>query len=84
MSNGLPPPQELTWDSTLKDLLTNSYSFSEDLVDPEKPPRFIRMYGERWQVNWQLSGLGDPGAQSIVDITISARPVAPSTILIKV
>jgi hypothetical protein len=84
MSNGQPPPQELTWDSTLRDLLENTYSFSPELTDPEKPPRFLRLYADRWQVNWQLSGLEDPQAQSIMDITISARPVAPSTILIKV
>jgi hypothetical protein len=83
MSNGQPPPQELTWDSTLRDLLDNTYSFSPELTDPEKAPRFIRMYADRWQVNWQLSGLGDPQAQTIMDIQITARPVAPSTILIK-
>lgn len=82
--NGTPPPQELTWDSTLRDLLTNSYNFSDKLVDPEKPPRFIRMYADRWQINWQLSGLEDPQAQTIVDIYLSARPVAPSTITHKV
>jgi hypothetical protein len=41
------------------------------------------MYADRWQVNWQLSGLEDPQAQTIMDIQITARPVAPSTILIK-
>ena len=84
MPNGTPPPQELSWDSTLRDLLTNSYAFSDELVDPEKPPRFIRMYADRWQTNWQLSGLEDPQAQSIIDIYITARPVAPATIVIKV
>jgi hypothetical protein len=84
MSNGQPPPQELTWDSTLRDLLDNTYAFSSELTDPEKPPRFIRMYADRWQVNWQLSGLEDPQAQTIMDIQITARPVAPSTIVIKV
>jgi hypothetical protein len=84
MSNGQPPPQELTWDSTLRDLLDNTYAFSPELTDPEKPPRFIRMYADRWQVNWQLSGLEDPQAQTIMDIQITARPVAPSTIVIKV
>jgi hypothetical protein len=83
MSNGQPPPQELTWDSTLRDLLENTYSFSPELTDLEKAPRFIRMYADRWQVNWQLSGLEDPQAQTIMDIQITARPVAPATILIK-
>jgi hypothetical protein len=83
MSNGQPPPQELTWDSTLRDLLDNTYAFSPELTDPQKPPRFIRMYADRWQVNWQLSGLKDPQAQTIMDIQITARPVAPSTIVIK-
>jgi hypothetical protein len=84
MSNGQPPPQELTWDSTLRDLLDNTYAFSPELTDSQKPPRFIRMYADRWQVNWQLSGLADPQAQTIMDIQITARPVAPSTIVIKV
>ena len=84
MSNGQPPPQELTWDSTLRDLLGNTYSFSPELTDAATPPRFIRMYEDRWQVNWQLSGLEDPQAQTIIDIYITARPVAPATIVHKV
>jgi len=84
MSNGIPPPQELTWDSPLKDLFFSSYNFSPELVDPLKPPRFIRMYEDRWQINWQLSGLADPQAHTIVDVFIHVRPVAPSTITIKV
>jgi hypothetical protein len=84
MPDPLPPPQELTWDSSIKDLLSASLNFSDELFDASKPPRFIRMYAERWQVNWQESGLPDPSAQSIVDLTISARPVAPSTINFKV
>jgi hypothetical protein len=81
MSNDQPPPQELTWDSTLKDLLLSSYEFSADLIDPATPPRFIRMYEDRWQVNWQLSGIPDPQAQTIIDIYFTARPVAPATIV---
>jgi hypothetical protein len=84
MSNGQPPPQELTWDSTLRELLDNTFTFSPELTDAATPPRFIRMYGDHWQVNYQLSGLPDPQAQSVVDIRVSARPVAPSTILIKI
>ncbi len=79
-----PPPQELTWDSTLRDLLETTYAFSPELVDPDKPPRFLRMYADRWQVNYQLAGLPDPQAQTIVDIYLSARPVAPATISHKV
>jgi hypothetical protein len=78
------PPQELTWDSTLRDLFSNSFNFSDDLIDPANPPRFIRMYADRWQINWQLSGLEDPAAQTIVDIYLTARPVAPAEITIKV
>ena len=80
----LPPPQELNWGSTLADFLGASYNFSEELVDPAKPPRFIRMYGDRWQVNWQESGISDPEAQTVVDIYITVRPVAPAQIWIKV
>jgi hypothetical protein len=78
------PPQELTWDSTLKDFLGSSYNFSPELTDAATPPRFLRMYADRWQVNWQLSGLADPAAQTVIDIFITVRPVAPAEISIKV
>jgi hypothetical protein len=78
------PPQELTWDSTLMDLFSASYQFSDNLIDVSKPPRFLRMYGDRWQINWMESGLPDPEAQSIVDVYITVRPVAPATITVKV
>jgi hypothetical protein len=84
MSNGDPPPQELTWDSPIKDLFQQSYAFSDDLVDAAKPPRFIRMFADRWQANWQLSGIPDPEAQTVIDIFITVRPVAPAEISIKV
>jgi hypothetical protein len=77
-----PPPQELTWDSPIKDLFTSSYNFSEELL--AGMPRMIRMYADRWQVNFQESGLPDPEAQTILDIYITVRPVAPAEITIKV
>jgi hypothetical protein len=77
------PPQELTWDSTLLDLISNSFNVSDNLVDQAMPPRFIRMYADRWQVNFQLSGLPDPEAQSIIDIYLTARPVSPATITVR-
>lgn len=83
VDQGEPPPQELTWDSTIKDLLSATYDFSDDLINSAAPPRFIRMFADRWQVNWQLSGTDDPGAQTIIDLYITCRPVAPSTITIK-
>jgi hypothetical protein len=79
-----PPPQELTWDSTIKDLFQNSFNFSDDLIDAVNPPRFIRMYADRWQINWQLSGIPDPEAQTVVDVFISARPVAPASITVRI
>jgi hypothetical protein len=84
MSNGTLPPQELTWDSTLKDLFVETYEMSPELIDPEHPPRFIRMFEDRWQVNWQLSGLPEPQAQTIIDVYLTARPVAPAAITHKV
>jgi hypothetical protein len=83
MSNGEAPPQELTWSSTLLDLFNASYTFSDELVDPAKPPEFIRMYGDRWSVRWINSGVSDPAAQSCVDLYFSVRPVAPATITVK-
>jgi hypothetical protein len=78
-----PPPQELTWDSTIRDLFAASYTFSDDLL--AAPPRFIRMYPDRWSINWQLAeGVEEPQNQSVVDIFITVRPVAPATITIKV
>ena len=79
-----PPPQELTWTSTIKDLFQASYDFSDDLIDPAKAPEFIRMYADRWSVRWINSGVEDPAAQSAVDLYFSVRPVAPATIVIKV
>lgn len=78
------PPQELTWDSTIKDLFDASFIFSDDLTDSAKPPRFIRMFADRWQINWQESGIADPEAQTVVDVFLSVRPVAPATIIVKV
>ena len=77
-----PPPQELTWDSTLRDLFAVSYNISDNLL--AAAPRFIRMYGDRWQVNWQESGIPDPEAQTVIDIFITVRPVFPAEISIKV
>ena len=77
-----PPPQELTWDSTIRELFAASYNFSPDLF--ESAPRFIRMYGDRWQINWQLAeNVDEPQNQTVVDISITVRPVAPAEITIK-
>jgi hypothetical protein len=78
-----PPPQELTWDSTIRDLFAASYVFSDDLL--AAAPRFIRMYPDRWQINWQLAdGVEEPQNQTVVDVFITVRPVAPDTIAIKI
>jgi hypothetical protein len=79
-----PPPQELTWDSTILDLFKYSYAFSEDLIDVAKPPRFLRLYADRWQVNWQESGVDSPQNQSVIELSISVRPVYPAEITIKI
>jgi hypothetical protein len=84
MSNGQPPPQELTWDSTLRDLLENTYSFSPELTDAEKPPEFIRMFADRWSIRWNNSGISSPEDQSTVDIFFNARPSGKATITHKV
>lgn len=79
----LPPPQELNWGSTLAEFLGSSLWFSDDLIDPAKPPRFIRMYADRWSVRWDESGVSDPAAQSCIDIYFSVRPVSPATMTFK-
>ena len=79
-----PPPQELSIDSTIKDLLKASYHLSDELDAPATPPRLIRMFADRWQINWQESGIEDPAAQTVIDIFLSVRPVAPATITIEV
>ena len=77
------PPQELTWDSPIRELFASSYNISPDLL--EAAPRMIRMYADRWQVNWQLAvGVDEPQNQSIIDIFFTVRPVAPATITLKV
>ena len=44
-----PPPQELTWDSTILQLLQASYNFSDNLIDTANPPEFIRMYADQME-----------------------------------
>jgi hypothetical protein len=83
LTEDVPPPQELTWDSTVRDLFANSFNISDDLL--AGAPRMIRMYADRWQVNWQLApGVEEPQNQTIIDIFLSARPVAPAQITVKV
>jgi hypothetical protein len=65
-------------------LIQSSYYLSDHLDNPANLPRFIRMFADRWQVNWQKSGIPDPEAQSVIDISITVRPVAPATITIEV
>ena len=79
-----PPPQELGWGSTLWEFFSSSYNFSDNLINPDNPPRFIRMFADRWSINWQESGITEPEAQSVVDVFITVRPVAQATITIKV
>jgi hypothetical protein len=78
-----PPPQELTWDSTIRDLFQASYTFSDDLIDSAKPPEFIRMYADRWAVRWNNSGIDSPENQSAIDIFFNVRPSGNATITIK-
>jgi hypothetical protein len=82
MSNGQPPPTEFPWTTQVSDLLKAIYAFSPELTDEAKAPRLIMMYADRLQVNWQLSGVEDPAAQSVVDISFSCRPVSPASIVI--
>ena len=84
MSNGSPPPQELPWTATIADLINTSFNLGPVMADPAHPPRFIRMFANQWQVNWQLSGVPEPHAQSIINVYLSTRPVAPAIITVKV
>ncbi len=77
-----PPPTEFSWDTPVSELLKAIYAFSDELVDAANAPRLIMMFADRLQVNWQLSGVADPAAQSVIDIYFSCRPVAPATIVI--
>jgi hypothetical protein len=79
MPNGtLPPPDEFDWNMSLKDFILNTFHLSQNLMD--NSPRCIRLYAERAQVNWSLSGLTDGSEAIVIEITFSARPVAPATI----
>jgi hypothetical protein len=75
-----PPPTEFPWTNTLVDILKGIYQFSDELVDETKAPRCIMLYADRLQVNWQASGVEGPAAQSVVEITFTARPVEPAQI----
>jgi hypothetical protein len=81
MPNGtLPPPDEFDWNMSLKDFILSNFHLSQNLMD--NPPRCIRLYAERVQVNWALSGLSDGSEASVIEMTFSARPAAPATITI--
>jgi hypothetical protein len=66
--------------ATISDMIQQLYSLSQDLID--NVPRCLFMYADRLQINWQQSGLADPGSQSIIDLQFTCRPVAPSTMTI--
>jgi IPT/TIG domain len=76
MSNG-SPPTELAWDTPISQLISTIYDLSADLL--ANPPRLLVQL-DQVQVDWQKSGLADPAASSLIDITLSVRPVAPATI----
>jgi hypothetical protein len=83
MPNGtLPPPQEFSWDTSLKDFVLANFVLSQNLLDA--PPRCIRLYAERVQLNWQASGLADGSEASVMELSFSARPVAPASIVANV
>ena len=74
---------ELPWSATIADLVSASFNLGPVMSDPAHPPRFIRIAPDRWQINWQLSGVPEPLAQSIVNLYLSMRPVAPAVITFK-
>jgi hypothetical protein len=74
MSNG---PTELAWDTPVSELIKTIYDLSADLL--ANPPRLL-VHLDQVQADWQKSGLADPAASSLIDITLSVRPVAPATI----
>jgi hypothetical protein len=81
MPNGtLPPPQEFDWEMSLKDFILTNFILSDNLL--ANPPRCLRLYAERIQINWQQSGLDDGSEASVMEMTFSARPVAPATIVL--
>jgi hypothetical protein len=74
--------EDLDWYSiTIGETLLHFFTPSADLVGLSTPPRCIMMYGDRLQVNWQLSSAPEPQNQSIVDLYFTCRPVAPATIV---
>ena len=77
-----PPPQEWTWDTTLRDFLLEIYHLSPQLTD--NAPRCIRLYADRVQVNWQESGLEDGSEMTVIELAFTARPVKPAEITFNV
>lgn len=75
-----PPPTQFTWDTTIAELVNEVFLLSQDLKD--NPPLCILLFADRIQVNWSMSGLEGPGADSTIELSFTARPVAPSTITI--
>jgi hypothetical protein len=76
------PPEEFTWDTTLKDFLAAIYVLNPELVN--NVPRCLRLSADRIQVNWQQSGLTDGSEQSIIELAFTCRPVEPASIVLNV
>lgn len=78
MNKQNPPPQEWTFETPIGDILKDIYTFSEELL--ANPPRLIRLYAERVQANWALSGLTDGQEGTVLEMTFSCRPVKEGAI----
>ena len=69
----------ITLDTTLKILVSEIFSFSEDLgvKDPE-----VVTSGTQIHLSWAGTGVAGEAENSVIDIYLVARPVAPARILI--
>ena len=61
----------------VSDLVNQLYTLSADLS--ANAPTLMQ-YENRFQLNWQNSGLPEPQSQTVIYITFAARPVDPSII----
>jgi hypothetical protein len=71
---------ELPIDITIGDALLTFIQPSDDMINLTTPPRCIMMYGDRLQVNWQLSSAPEPQNMSVIDMYFVPRPSFPATI----
>lgn len=76
------PLPSITWDSTIKELVSSIFVLSKELEEAE--PEFRRLFADRWIIHWQHAELESvEAANSMIEIRLTARPSWPARITIR-